>query len=380
MTLEPVTGIRTLPRRRHDASPPAFVEPRVAILPRRGEIVLPFPRLRLRVVSVVVAAILAALVLLVVVAGITRGEYPLSIPQVIDVLLGGGKRIERVIVLEWRMGRALVGLLVGLALGAAGAVTQSLARNPLASPDILGISMGASAAGVAMIVVGGGGLTVAGYAIGVPVAAIVGGLGAAALIYVLAWKDGVDPYRLVLIGIGVNAMLVSVVTYLLMVAHIDAAAQATVWLTGSLNGRDWEQFWPLLGAVSVAAVLLAATSFDLGPLRMDDGVARGVGVPVGHARGVMLLAAIILTSATVAAAGPIGFVALVAPQIARILFRSPTPPIVGGALVGALVITAADVVAHTIVPWQLPVGVLTAAIGGPFLLAFLVRANRKVTL
>lgn len=330
-------------------------------------------------------AVLALLVVssLAFAVNIGEGDYPLSIPEVFEVLFGGGSRIERLVVLEWRMGRTMVGLLVGLALGLAGALTQSVARNPLASPDILGISQGASAAVVTFLVLGStvGGLTIPAAMLGGGTAtiALVGGLLTAAVIYVLAWRRGIDPFRLVLVGIGINAMLTSVITYMIVRADINTAAQAKVWLTGSLAGQGWPQFWPLLLAVAIAIIILVLVSYDLYATQLGDDAARALGVRLRVSQGVMLLVAVALTAVTVSAAGPIGFVAFVAPQVALRLCGTSTPPLIGSALTGASLLLLSDFVARVILPWELPVGIVTAAIGGPFLLHLVIRTNRKAS-
>lgn len=332
--------------------------------------------------------LIAALALLVAAAlafaiNIGQGDYPLSIPQVFEVLFGGGNRLERLVVLEWRMGRTMVGLVVGLALGLAGALTQSVSRNPLASPDILGISQGASAAVVTVLVMGTSvaGLTVPAALLGGGTAAIalVGGLITAAVIYLLAWRRGIDPFRLVLVGIGINAMLTSVITFMIVRADINTAAQAKVWLTGSLAGQGWPQFWPVLICLAVAVIALALVSYDLQATQLGDDAARALGVRLRVSQGVMLLIAVGLTAITVSAAGPIGFVAFVAPQLALRLCRTATPPLIGSALTGAALLLLSDWVARVVLPWELPVGIVTAAIGGPFLLHLVIQTNRKAS-
>ncbi len=191
---------------------------------------------------VLTTVLLAAALVLVMCVNIGRGDFPLSITAVLDVLLGGGSRIERFIVMDLRLPRSLTGLLVGAALGISGAITQSISRNALASPDILGITAGSSAAAVALIVLGGGssfsGLLAT---LGLPLAALIGGLLTAIAIYALAWRKGVDGFRLILVGIAVNAMLTAVIGWLLISADINDVSRAQVWLNGSLNGADWQR-------------------------------------------------------------------------------------------------------------------------------------------
>lgn len=324
-------------------------------------------------------AMLTAL-FLVFCINIGRGDFPLSIPQVIDVLLGGGSRIDRFIVIDLRLPRSLTGILVGMALGMSGAVTQSIARNSLASPDILGITAGASAAAVALIVLGGGGTFVGLLAtLGLPLAALIGGVATAMIIYALAWKRGVEGFRLILVGIAINAMLTAAIGWLLISAEINDVSRAQLWLNGSLNGADWSTVWPVLVAIVTVGGFVLLSTFTLGALRLGDDNARSLGVRLQHGQASLLLAAVALAAIATAAAGPIGFVALAAPQIALRILRTPGPPILASALMGGLLVVGSDLIARTVLPVELPVGIVTSALGGPFLLYLLVRSNRKVS-
>jgi iron complex transport system permease protein len=322
--------------------------------------------------------------LLVLVLGmainIGRGEYPISIPDVLTVLLGGGEPGQQFIILELRLPRSLTGMLVGSALAVAGAITQAIARNPLASPDMIGLTTGASAAAVFVIVLGGGFGAVGGFlaAAGLPVAALIGGLLTATAIYVLAWRRGVQGFRLVLVGIGLQAMLLAIVHWLLVVAEVYEAARAYVWLNGSLNGRGWEHVVPVAVALAVlvpAALLLAHV---LGGLQYSDDTARALGIPVDRARTMLLAVAVGLASVATASAGPIAFVALVAPQIALRLVGGARPPIGMSLVVGAALTVWADLIARTAFgATELPVGIVTAVLGAPYLLYLLARYGRK---
>jgi iron complex transport system permease protein len=324
--------------------------------------------------TIVVPAVLlvAAAGLAVIAAGV--GDFALTPAEVVTVLAGGGEDLARVVVLELRLPRILAALLVGLALGASGALTQSMARNALASPDVLGVTAGASAAAVLVIVASGAG--VGGFALTpggglIPLAALAGGLAAALAVFGLSWRSGVDGLRLVLVGIGVSAMLAAVTTYLLVAASIVDATRATVWLTGSLGAVDRAALPPLLVTVVVAGTVAALTTFTLRPLSLGDDLARTLGVRVHAARAVLVVTAVALASGAVAVAGPIAFVALAAPQIAMRMTRSATPPVVAGALTGAVLLLAADTIARAALPGELPVGIVTAVLGAPFLLYLL---------
>jgi len=329
--------------------------------------------------AVVVPVVLAVVVLLLLALNVGRGDFPISVPDVLRALLGGGTPADRFIVLQLRLPRSLTGVLVGLAFGIAGAILQSLARNPLASPDILGITYGAAAAAVATVVLGAGAVGGLLGALGTPLAALLGGLLSAAVVYALAWRQGFSGFRLVLIGVAMAAVLSSLTSYLLVVGDLNEAARAAVWLVGSLNGRDWEHVVPVGLVVAVAAVLCLLGSASLRALRLGEDSARSLGVRLQTAQSAQLALAVALASVAVAAAGPVPFVALIAPQIAMRLIRAAGPPLLAGGLVGAVLVVGADVVSRSLLPSELPVGVVTAAVGAPYLLFLLARRTRRTS-
>ncbi|BCK56440.1 FecCD family ABC transporter permease [Nocardia wallacei] len=339
--------------------------------------------LRLSVLLTVAGLVAATLVLFAL--DISVGEFGIPLGRVLDVLAGGGTRAQRFVIFESRLPRAVTAVVAGAALGLAGAITQSILHNPLASPDLLGITAGASFAAVAAVA-GTGTATGVAATVGVPLAALAGGLLTAAAIYVLAWgrsRDGAagaTGMRLVLIGIGVNALLLSGVSWLMTRATLTDATRAQLWLTGSLNGADWSRAVPAAIALTVVLVVTAASARTLAALRFGTETTRALGVRLQAQQGLLLGAAVVAASLATAAVGPVAFVGLAAPQIARRLLRLPGEPVLGSALVGALVVVGADVVARTVVPVDLPVGIITAALGGPFLLLLLVRTNRKATI
>lgn len=328
------------------------------------------------------AVFLAAAVLLVLAAALNlgRGDYPISIPDVLATFFGAGGRAQQFVVLDLRLPRSLTGALVGAALAVSGAIFQSIARNPLASPDIIGIQWGASAAAVFVIVLGGGVSALGGgfAAVGVPLAALGGGLVTATTIYALAWRKGIQGYRLVLVGIGINAVLIAAVNWMLTVAEIYQASQAQVWLNGSLNARGWNEVLPVGVAMALLLPAALALAHLLGGLQYGDDTARGLGIRVDGGRTALLLVAVVLASVATAAAGPIAFVALVCPQIAQRLCRTPTPPIATSAIIGAALTVAADLIARTALPGaEMPVGIVTAVLGAPYLLYLLARNRRE---
>ncbi|MEU1281408.1 iron ABC transporter permease [Streptomyces sp. NPDC005805] len=323
---------------------------------------------------VLVSLLLAAAAFLVFCLSIAVGDFPLGLSRVVAVILGGGEPVDEFVVMDLRMPRALAGLVVGIALGVSGAITQSVARNPLASPDILGITSGASAVAVFLVTVSGGAAAVVG-AWGLSAAALLGGLGTGLLVYFLAWRRGIDGFRLILIGISVTAVMQALTTWLLVSADIRDVARAQAWLIGSLDGRSWDEVRIALWGTLLLGCVVAGVAFPFKAMHLGDDVAAGLGVRYTRVRAVLLLCAVLLAAAAVSAAGPVPFVALVAPQVAMRLARVPTPPFVASGLTGALLLIGSDLVARTVLPVTLPVGVVTAAIGGPFLVYLLVRAN-----
>lgn len=323
-----------------------------------------------RTLGVCAGLVAAVLALLVVAVG--TGDYPIAPGDVVKALVGQGDSATSFVVETLRLPRALTALLAGAALGAAGAIFQSVSRNPLGSPDIIGFTAGsASAAVFAITVIGGGTAAVAGGSIG-------GGLLTAFLVYGLAFRDGVQGYRLVLVGIGISAMLEALTSYLLTRARIEDVQAASVWLTGSLNGRGWEHVWPTLAALGVLLPACAVLQRDLRMTEMGDDTAKALGVSVERSRLCTLLVGVLLTAVATAACGPVAFVALTAPQIARRLTAATGPGVMTAALMGAALLLASDVLAQRLFgSTTLPVGVLTGVLGGLYLIWLLAREARR---
>lgn len=331
-----------------------------------------------RRVDLRVAAVLAGLTALTLAAftvEVGRGEYPIAPLDVAAALAGGGDEATRFIVVDLRLPRALAALLAGLALGIAGAIFQDVARNPLVAPDLIGVTTGASLAAIALIVFGH-----AGGAVSVPLAALGGALATGAVLYALAWRDGVQGYRLVLVGIGLAALLQAGVAYVLTRGRIFEVQQAYVWLVGSLSNRGWEHVWPLLIAVALLAPAGPLLARQLAALQLGDDLARALGVHVERTRLALVGVAITLTGLAVAATGPVAFVAFIAPHVARRLGRTVAPAAVlalAGAF-GALLVLTADVAGRRLfAPTEIPVGIVTAILAAPYFLVLLARANRQ---
>ncbi len=320
--------------------------------------------------AVTVTLALVAVGFVVFAWGLAVGDFPLPFTDVVATLFGGGSPESAFIVETLRLPRGLAAVLVGAGFGVSGAIFQRLAHNPLASPDIIGVNAGAAACAVFVIVIlDGSGLQVTW-------GALVGSLVASALVYLLSYQQGVAGYRLVLVGIGITAVLTAVTQYLLVRAEIFEAQRAVVWLTGSLNGRGWDQVRPMAIALAVLLPVAFGLARHLRLLDLGDEAARGLGGRVEPVRGALLLVGVALAAVGTAAAGPIGFVALVSPQIARRLVGARTLGLAPSAACGALLLVAADLVARRLfAPTELPVGVVTAVLGAPYLLFLLARAN-----
>ncbi len=311
---------------------------------------------------------LAAVLLAVSAARVLLGDFTFTIPDFFRILFGAEIPGASFILMESKLPRAVLGVLVGSAFGVAGAIFQTTLRNPLASPDIIGVSLGASAAAVFAIV----GLDQTGTP--VAVAAIVGAVAVSGLV---RWVAGpAAGYRLVLIGVGVAAALTSVVQYLFTRADVYDAQLALRWLTGSLNQVDWPTIRLLAGFLLVLLPLLVWVAGSMRITELGDDVSAGLGV--GSRRtDLLLLVAVVLTAVAVAAAGPVAFVSFLAGPISRALNAGRTT-LTGAALVGAAIVVAADyVAAYLVADVNLPVGVVTGAFGAPFLLWLLARNGRR---
>ena len=299
------------------------------------------------------------------------GDYQIPPGEVLRTLVGGGTVADHFIVVQLRLPRVVTAMLVGGALALAGAAFQSLVRDPLGSPDMLGFTEGAATGALVVVVAGGSSVALA-------CGAMIGGVATGVGVYALAWRRGVHGYRLILTGIGVSAILSGVNGYLMTKAQLMDAARAMLWLTGSLDGRGWSDVVPLAVAMVVLVpVVVVGCGRALHVIEMGDDVARALGISVERVRLMTLAAAVLLTSFAAAAAGPVSFVALTAPQLARRLTRAPGPNLIPSMLLGSVLLTCADLVAQHAVPGrQLPVGVVTGVLGGGYLI-WLLAAGRR---
>ena len=320
---------------------------------------------------VVVAALLAGAVVVAIVA-IGIGKYTVAPADVLGVLLGTNTSFDRVVVLEWRMPRMLMALLIGAALGVSGAIFQALTRNPLGSPDIIGVNSGAYTGALIVIAGLGGGYyaTAAG--------AIVGGLVTAVVVYTLSYRNGLAGYRLIVVGIGVSAVVNSVNQWIVIKLDFHTAVTASVWQQGTLSGLGWSQVLPMTVCLIVVAVALVVLGPQLPVLQMGDDAAGALGVRPDRARLAYLAVGVGLVAIACAAAGPISFVALAAPQLARRLTASPGVGLVPSAAMGAVLLLVSDIIAQQLFSTnELPVGTVTVSVGGLYLVYLLITQARQ---
>lgn len=318
-----------------------------------------------------VLAVLGILILLVFAVTLMIGNSFYGPVEVIRVILGEAVPGASFTVGELRLPRATMGLLAGFAFGIAGITFQTMLRNPLASPDIIGISSGASVAAVFGLIV----LSLDETA--VSFLALAGALVTAAAIYLLSHRGGFAGTRLILIGIGVAAMLDSAVTYILSRAAAWDLQSAMQWLTGSLNGATWSGVLPLALASAVLVPLVLSQGRGLGMLRLGDDTAASLGVSVTRTRVLLIVSAVALLAFATAACGPIAFVAFMAGPIASRMIGPGTSPLLPAGLVGALLVLVADLIGQFAFDSRCPVGVITGALGAPYLVYLLIRINRS---
>ena len=299
------------------------------------------------------------------------GQSFTSPADVIRVLMGEEIPGVTFTVGQLRLPRALLSLLAGMSFGLGGVAFQIMLRNPLASPDIIGISSGASAAAVFAIVV----LKMSGPL--VSVFAVIAGLGVALVVYLLALRNGAAGTRLILVGIGVSAMLESFIAYVLSVAPAWSLQEAMRWLTGSVNGAKMAQLLPLSIALLLFGGLLVSRARDLEALRLGDDAAAALGVSVGRTRVLVIIAAVGMIAFATAVCGPIAFVAFLAGPIAARIIGNNGSLLIPATLIGAVLVLVGDYCGQFLLPGRYPVGVVTGALGAPYLIYLIVRVNRS---
>lgn len=325
--------------------------------------------------TVVVGTALVGVMISLAMVAVLWGDYQLSIGQAMQALVGiGDDPLAQFFVQEQRAPRIVAALLVGAALGVSGAIFQSMSRNPLGSPDIIGFMTGAATGALLEIIVFDAGTVATAFG------ALVGGFATSIVVYLLAYRQGLTATRLVLVGIGVGVILQSVNTLLVVRASLAAAQTAAQWLAGSFNATTWTEVVVVgaaLGVLIPGALLLGR---PLNAMVMGDDLAAGLGIRVERSRLWLVLAGVSLVSVATAAAGPIAFIALAAPQLARRLTRTSGVGLGSAALMGALLVLASDILAQRLfAPTQLAVGVVSGALGGIYLIWLLAREGKRGT-
>ncbi|WP_433380259.1 FecCD family ABC transporter permease [Streptosporangium sp. CA-115845] len=311
--------------------------------------------------AVAVCVVLAGVALGAAVLAVGSGDFPIPVTEVVEALAGRGEHATEFIVLTLRLPRAVTGLLAGAALGLSGAIFQSITRNPLGSPDLIGFTTGSATGALLQILVVGGGTAA------IAASSVLGAVLTALAVYLVAYRGGVHGYRLVLVGVAAAAMLESFNAYLVTRAELREAYEAAFWLTGSLTGRGWPHAWPLAMAMAVLVPVALAFGRRLRMGELGDDAAQALGVPVQRTRAALVVAGVGLVAVATAAVGPVPFVALAAPQLVRRLTRRPGTQLVPAALTGAALLVLSDL-ATLHLPVTLPVGVVTGVLGGVYLI------------
>lgn len=318
---------------------------------------------------VIVGFILLALSLAVAVVSLRLGKFPVTAQEVIDALQGQGRKIVQVVVVKWKLPRIVLGLVAGLALGVAGALFQTITRNPLGSPDLIGFSTGAQT-GILISI-----LLLPGSMLSASLASFIGGAAVGAVTYLVSLRGGFTGLRFILVGIAISSMLVSVNRWLLVRVDDDEGLGALKAITGTLGAARWPVVAPTCLAIGVTVALILLASRHLQVLSLGEQVATILGSPTRRVSAVLILLGTVLVAVVTMAAGPIGFVALVAPHLARLLTGSPQSPLLVSGLTGSLLMVGADLLSQLVLE-SMPVSVVTNAVGGLYLMVALTVAAR----
>lgn len=319
--------------------------------------------------TVVLVVVMVALMLGLGLLGLCYGASWSSPGRVFAVLTGSE---HSVVIRDWRLPRVLAGLVFGAALGVAGAIFQNLTRNPMGSPDVIGLDAGAyTGALVAITVLSGTSAQLAG-------GSVLGGLAVAAAIYLLSLKHGFSGLRLVVIGIAVNAMVTAINSWIVLRAELEVAIAAVGWSAGSLNGVGWDDLGIPFTVIAVLLALMTSRAHAMHQASLGDAIAVTTGVGLDRLRLLMVLVGVGCTATVTAVAGPIAFIALAAPQIGRRLAGAAGVPLLPAALTGSVLLLGADLIAQMLLaPVALPVGVVSTAIGGCYLIWLLTKEVRR---
>jgi iron complex transport system permease protein len=330
--------------------------------------------------ATVTFTILLIVTFLVVVVSTGSGEMKINPLTVISVLFGGGSEMEKLVITSFRLPRIIVALMVGISLAIAGGILQGMIRNPLASPDVLGITGGAAAAVVSFLALFSDknhSLTVS--IAWLPLAAFIGATVVGFLVYFLSWKNGVSPIRLVLIGIGISTLMQAITTLTMVMGPIYQASQANIWITGTVYGSNWSNVAILVPWTVIFVIIALALARTINIQELGDEVATGLGGKVQKQRFILLMISTALIGGSVAFAGGIGFVGLMAPHMARRLVGSSFGALLpASALIGGILVMVADLIGRTLFsPLEVPAGVFTAGIGAPYFIYLLFKTRNS---
>ncbi len=334
------------------------------VLLRLGPLAVP-----LRGRSILVATVVVGVILVLGIVSLGVGTYVVAPDAVVRTLLGAGETMDRVVIVEWRLPRTLAAITLGAILAVAGALFQTVTRNPLASPDILGLSNGAFTGMLVALVL------VSATWQSLTVGALVGGVVTALVIWMLSYRGGIQGFRLIVIGIGIAAMLASFNTWMLLQIELETAMFASAWGTGTLNAVTGGSLGGALLCAAPFVVVAALLGPSLRQLDLGDDVSAASGARPNLVRGVALVVGVALVAAATSVAGPVAFVSLAAPQVARLVARTPHLSLGLSAAFGALILLASDLVAQH--PVALPVGVVTVSVGGAYLVLMIILEIRR---
>ena len=339
--------------------------------PRRLRVRVPGGVVRLDRRTTTATIVLTVVVVALALYALTLGDLPLSVGRVAQVLVSPDDSFDTQVVRDFRLPRIAAAIVFGAALGLSGALFQSLTRNPLGSPDIIGFSTGSYTGALLVLTVFGA------TAVSTSVGALAGGLVTAVVVYGLAYRGGMQGFRLIIVGIAVTAMLSSVNTWLLLRAQSEVAMAASIWGAGSISLVGWSAVVPVFLILVVLVPCVAMLAGPLRELELGDDAARAHGVNTERNRLGILVVGVALTAVVTAAAGPIAFVALAAPQVAARITRSAGLPLVASAVTGGLILLTADQIGQHALATPVPAGMITVVIGGVYLLWLLVHESRR---
>lgn len=327
-------------------------------------------RFDLRVIGLILLA--TSMLIGLMLWSVTLGAVQMSLREVYDATFGRGDDSTLLVVQTLRWPRTSTAVVIGIALAISGALFQGIACNPLVAPDIIGINAGATMVAVSWLVLFN-------TTTGLPLATFVGSILTAVVIYALSWRSGVSPNRLILVGIGISAITSAISAYMMVIFPIERTRPAIVWTMGSIYGSNWFDVRLALGFIVIALPIAVVLMHPLRSMLLGDLVTRSLGVPLERTRLLIILLGCALASIAVAIAGPIGFIALMVPHMARMIAGPPSGTVlIFTGLLGGIVLLLSDVLSQHFLPVSLPVGVVTSAVGAPYFLYLLHRSNRQV--